>query len=884
MSHHLALAGLLWALAVAVPWSLGDGAGTVLAQEVRNPQGVAVIIGNRDYQHRDVPDVTYAHRDADAFRRYVIDVHGYDPENIIDLRDAARRKLFDAFGTRTTPKGLLWSYLNPKGGSEILVFYSGHGVPGVHDGRGYLLPVDADPKAAEDDGYPIDLLYENLGGLAEADTVRVYLDACFSGGSNDGVLIKDASPVYVTPALPKGVGESVVSLTAASGEQIASWDARAKHGLFTHHLLDALYGGGDADGDGHVTAVEVKAYLDNHMTRAARRQHRRVQEANLLGSESVVLASAPADGVFPARSDPDATDWKSVRTPDEKGEAEDTASALDLVAVTGGHAILTAETTPPGAAVLVGGAKVGETPLERYDLRAGTYTMVLDHPTYETVVLEDHTLADNRVLSIERTLVPATGAVTVITEPSGAWVERGGERLAATTPVTLDGLPSGPLVLTLGAEGHRQVEVEVGVPKDGVARVERELEESRLGTLTLELEPADAQVTLVGNDTPYQPGMTLAEGEHEVRVTREGYRAAARVVVVSGETRLRIALEPEPQPFTVVTTPPNAEVRFLEGTEGYRPGMVLIPGTYRVRVSAEGWETQEVTVQHGAASTRHAVTLKRVHDPAADEAALGLDREDRRRIQRGLASLGFEPGPADGIFGGGTRGAIGRWQSSQGDEATGYLDGKAAEMLLAVAARIQANLRPKCSELTGGYLGDNHAACWEEMRNQPGCYAWTEHYHSDISTNWTGPCPGGVASGRGTLTLSSGSEHGSQTGSGSIKLGKRDGHWSISGSDGYRFAGEYRNGKRHGQGTYTFAVGDNYEGEFRNGKRHGQGTYTYADGRAKTCDWHEGAAFYGTCTWHGTGVRANSCRFARDGACDEPNLCKLGTDAADCAR
>ena len=284
------------------PASLETGA-DALAQEARNPDGVAVIIGNREYAHRDVPEVTFAHRDADAFRRYVIDVLGYDPENVIDLRDASRGELFDAFGTQTDPRSHLWSYLNPDGGSDVVVFYSGHGVPGVNDGRGYLLSSDANPKAAEHDGYPIDLLYKNLGSLPEAETVRVYLDACFSGSSAGGAVINDASPVYLTPKLPEGVGEKVVSLTAASGKQIASWDKEKEHGLFTHHLLDALYGGGDADGDRQVTASEAKAYLDKHMTRAARRQHRRVQEASLLGSEGVVLAAARVDGVFPARSD-----------------------------------------------------------------------------------------------------------------------------------------------------------------------------------------------------------------------------------------------------------------------------------------------------------------------------------------------------------------------------------------------------------------------------------------------------------------------------------------------------------------------------------------------------------------------------------------------------
>ena len=271
--------------------------------EVTNPKGVALIIGNGDYQHRDVPDVKYAHRDAEAFKRYVLDVLGFDPRNVIYLRDATRRLMHDALGTRGDNRSDVWAHLHPKGGSDVVVFYSGHGVPGARDKRGYLLPVDADPKAAEQDGYSIDLLYANLGKLKEAKTVRVYLDACFSGGSAGGGLIRDASPVYVSAQLPSGVGEKVTSLTAATGTQIASWDAEARHGMFTHYLLDALYGNGDADKDGRVTAREAKQYLDDWMTRAARRKHRRIQEASLLGAAGVVLTAAPKGGVYPERTE-----------------------------------------------------------------------------------------------------------------------------------------------------------------------------------------------------------------------------------------------------------------------------------------------------------------------------------------------------------------------------------------------------------------------------------------------------------------------------------------------------------------------------------------------------------------------------------------------------
>ena len=330
-----------------------------VAAEYANPTGVALIIGNGDYEHRDVPDVDYAHRDADAFRHYVVDVLGYDPQNVLDLRDATRRELVDALGSRHDPHSLLWSYLDPNEGSDVVVFYSGHGVPGVNDGRGYLLPVDSDPKAAEYDGYPIDLLYENLGGLAEARSIRVYLDTCFSGGSHGGGLIGNASPVYVAAALPDGVGEKVMALAAASGKQVASWDEEARHGLFTHYLLDALYGDGDEDGDGLVTAMEVKGYLDRHMTRAARRQHRRVQRASLLGAPEIVVASAGTDGVFPARPDLDALGAVAVAVaPGDGGtdraggggektgssERGATATASDAPEEPDGHG---AETSPP---------------------------------------------------------------------------------------------------------------------------------------------------------------------------------------------------------------------------------------------------------------------------------------------------------------------------------------------------------------------------------------------------------------------------------------------------------------------------------------------------------------------------------------------------------
>ena len=345
--------------------------------EVTNPHGVAVIIGNRTYGNAAqgaasgadagaIPTVEFAHRDAEAFRRYVVDVLGYDPENVIDLRDATQAQMWSTFGNRATAdRSELWSYLDPEGRSDVVVFYSGHGVPGIEDRRGYLLPVNADPDTAEINGYSIDVLYENLAKLEEARSVVVYIDACFSGGSGGGGLLKGKRPVYVEASLPEAAGSRLTVLTAATGKQLASWDREAGHGLFTHHLLDALYGKGDADGDGEVTAREAKAYLDRHMTRAARRKHKARQNAGFSGNTDRVLASAGVGGAFPARPGLGAPEAQSEEPEEDEATVADEAQLSD-----------------PSTIVLAGGLRLSDWVLLAQDrLAKGEYLAVLTEGT-----------------------------------------------------------------------------------------------------------------------------------------------------------------------------------------------------------------------------------------------------------------------------------------------------------------------------------------------------------------------------------------------------------------------------------------------------------------------------------------------------------------------
>ncbi len=67
------------------------------------------------------------------------------------------------------------------------------------------------------------------------------------------------------------------------------------------------------------------------------------------------------------------------------------------------------------------------------------------------------------------------------------------------------------------------------------------------------------------------------------------------------------------------------------------------------------------------------------------EAALSLDRDARREIQRDLSLLGYDTRGVDGIFGPGSRAAVTAWQEANDLQATGYLSGNQITALDAAA-------------------------------------------------------------------------------------------------------------------------------------------------------------------------------------------------------
>jgi len=254
------------------------------------PYDVAVVIGNSKYG-KDIPEVSYAGRDADAIRHWLINVRKVNPDNIIDLRNATKSQLEATFGSESSPRGKLWRYADPDKDGEVIVFYSGHGIPGLENRESYLLPSDAEADYVELSGYPLSRLIKNLGVYKKA---TLLIDACFSGTSDGGTLFPSSSGILIAPkALQATAGLTV--LTASSSKQLASWDHRSKHGLFTEYFLRGVYGEADRDKNGNINAAEIKKFLDDNMTLIARRTYGREQNASLTGAPMRVMASYAPD-------------------------------------------------------------------------------------------------------------------------------------------------------------------------------------------------------------------------------------------------------------------------------------------------------------------------------------------------------------------------------------------------------------------------------------------------------------------------------------------------------------------------------------------------------------------------------------------------------------
>ena len=241
---------------------------------------VAIIIGIQNYKR--IPRAEYASDDAQVFYDYAIRALGIKPENIKLLLDdgADEVDILAAFRNWLPMKVR-------KNKTDLVVFYSGHGLPS-DDGKSlYFLPYNAHRELIEETAINQNKIVSAIQA-AQPRTVTMFIDACYSGQARSGeTLMASARPV----ALKSSAGaypEGFTVITASQPDQISWSSPNLKHGIFSFYVMKGLEGDADNNKDGKITVGELQNYLSDMVPRQAMSMSRK-QTPQMVGDTDRVL-------------------------------------------------------------------------------------------------------------------------------------------------------------------------------------------------------------------------------------------------------------------------------------------------------------------------------------------------------------------------------------------------------------------------------------------------------------------------------------------------------------------------------------------------------------------------------------------------------------------
>ena len=174
-----------------------------------------------------------------------------------------------------------------KNKTDLVVFYSGHGLPS-EDGKSlYFLPYNAHRELIEETAINQSKIVSAIQ-LAQPRSVTMFIDACYSGQARSGeTLLASAKPVTLkstASAYPDGF----TVITASQPDQISWSSPNLKHGIFSFYVMKGLEGDADENKDGKITAGELQSYLTDMVPRQAMSMSKK-QVPQLVGDTERVL-------------------------------------------------------------------------------------------------------------------------------------------------------------------------------------------------------------------------------------------------------------------------------------------------------------------------------------------------------------------------------------------------------------------------------------------------------------------------------------------------------------------------------------------------------------------------------------------------------------------
>jgi hypothetical protein len=218
-----------------------------LTSTTSHAEHLAVVIGNNVGERAELP-LRFAEDDAIRVADALVAVGGFDAGDVSVLRGAtvsAARRAVLAMNERLRE--------TPAADSTLVVYYSGHS--------------DAQALHLGDSAFPLREL-EQLVRSSPARFRVLIVDSCRAGILTRAKGGRAAAPVDIA-AVSEGNSDDegmVILTSAAAGEDAQESDA-LQGSFFTHHLVSALLGAADDNGDKLVTLAELYRYAYEHTIR-----------------------------------------------------------------------------------------------------------------------------------------------------------------------------------------------------------------------------------------------------------------------------------------------------------------------------------------------------------------------------------------------------------------------------------------------------------------------------------------------------------------------------------------------------------------------------------------------------------------------------------------
>ena len=207
----------------------------------------ALIIGNNDYNDPAGlwVDLKTPLKDADAISGMLQKRFGFEPENILLLRNATRADILSSFSQLAKQSGE---------NDSVFIYYAGHGFSDPDTKEAFWIPVDAVGK----EGYTYvrnSTIKSKLTVIADhAKHVFLISDSCFSGTllreGHRGLKASEKTDHYYKKAAKK---KSVQILAAGGMEYVDDNYKDTGHSPFTYFLLKQL----ELNPDPYVSATEL---------------------------------------------------------------------------------------------------------------------------------------------------------------------------------------------------------------------------------------------------------------------------------------------------------------------------------------------------------------------------------------------------------------------------------------------------------------------------------------------------------------------------------------------------------------------------------------------------------------------------------------------------